>query len=241
MRSGTELHEPVRMYLPQLDFVMTTYSTENSYFTDNLDHGAEVTANSDSPSQAADTALPMGEPRDSTDDVTDLPSSTCTDAGGSGDRPPRRDAEAADHDGDGEDGGGEEASSEGDDDLDVLPPDELDEAAAQHKEDWRLATVAWPEPVDGKIVFNDTVGLFNGFMILPDGAAEVLSLWVFSTYALHACNLPFAPRVMITAPGANSGKTTLLDLLTYLVRHPEPTSDITPASLYRSLNGRKCV
>ena len=40
---------------------------------------------------------------------------------------------------------------------------------------------------------------------------------------------------------SGSGKTTLLDVLTYLVRNPEPVSDITPASLYRSLNARKCV
>ena len=46
---------------------------------------------------------------------------------------------------------------------------------------------------------------------------------------------------MITAPGANSGKTTLLDPLTYLVRHPDPTPDITSASSFRSANAKKCV
>jgi hypothetical protein len=51
----------------------------------------------------------------------------------------------------------------------------------------------------------------------------------------------FAVRVMITAPGANSGKTTLLDLLCNLVRHPDPTSDLTPASFFRSLHAKKCV
>jgi hypothetical protein len=56
---------------------------------------------------------------------------------------------------------------------------------------------------------------------------------VMMTYAVHASALRFAPRLMITAPGANSGKTTLLDLLTYLVRNPEPTSDITPVSFFR--------
>jgi hypothetical protein len=217
---------------------MTIDFTENRYFSDNLDRGVPETANSGRQPQAADTVPFTGGHPDSMDNATYLPNVPRANAGGSGDQPPMQDAETADQpdDSDGEDGG-----SEDDDDLDVLPPDELDEATAQHKEDWRLPTVAWPESVDGEEVFNDTVGIFNRRMILPDGAAEVLSLWVFTTYALHACNLPFAVRLMITAPGANSGKTTLLDLLTYLVRHPEPTSDITPASLYRSLNGRKCV
>src|SRR5438874_2152008 len=58
---------------------------------------------------------------------------------------------------------------DGDDDLDVLPSDELDEAAAQHKEDWRLPTVGWPEPVIGEEVFTETVAIFNRFMILPEG------------------------------------------------------------------------
>ncbi len=173
------------------------------------------------------------------DNVIYMPITPRADVDGGGDFPPTHDADAAelpDNDGDGENDGIEQ-----DDDLDAIPYDELDEAAAQHKEDWRRPTVAWPEPVNGEQVFNDTMDIFNRYMILPDGAAEVLSLWVFSTYALAACNLPFAVRLMITAPGANSGKTSLLDLLTFLVRYPEPTSDITPASLFRSLTARKCV
>jgi hypothetical protein len=160
---------------------------------------------------------------------------TRADAGGTGNQPPTLDADAAEQPDEGD------GDNDDDNDLDVEPYDELDEAAAQHKEDWRRPTVAWPEPVNGEQVFNDTVDIFDRFMIPPEGTPEVLSLWVFSGYALHACNLPFAVRLMITSAGANSGKTTLLDLLTHLVRHPEPVSDITPASLYRSLNARKCV
>ncbi len=169
------------------------------------------------------------------DNIIYMPITPRADAGGTGNQPPTHDADAAEQPDEGD------GDNDDDDDLDVLPYDELDEAAAQHKEDWRRPTVAWPEPVSGEQVLNDTVDIFRRFMIVPEGAAEVLSLWVFSTYALHACNLPFAVRLMITSPGANSGKTTLLDILTYLVRHPEPVSDITPASLYRSLNARKCV
>ena len=146
------------------------------------------------------------------------------------------DGDCSDGDGDGDADGTEE-----DDDLDVEPWDELDAAAAQHKEDWRRPTQPHPEPVDGKALFDGLVVVFQRFMVLPEGAAELLALWVIMTYALHACDLRFAVRIMITAPGANSGKTTLLDLLTYLVRRPDPTSDITPASFFRSLNDKKCV
>jgi hypothetical protein len=144
-------------------------------------------------------------------------------------------AEGSIEDGHGDDG------IEGDDDLDVEPWDELDEAAAGHKEDWRRPTEPWPEPVDSEALYVALVLAFHRHMILPEGAAELLALWVIMTYALHACDLRFAVRIIITAPGANSGKTTLLDLLTYLVRRPDPTSDITPASFFRSLNDRKCL
>jgi hypothetical protein len=50
---------------------------------------------------------------------------------------------------------------------------------------------------------------------------------------------PFPVALLTEEPGANSGKTTLLDFLTYLVRRPDPTSDITPASFFRSLNDKK--
>jgi hypothetical protein len=193
--------------------VMTTDSTENSYFADNLDRVAQEPANSGWQPQAAETALLMGGPPDAADNVTYLPNSPCASVVGSGGRPPTQDAEAADQpdDGHGEDGGSdnggsEYGGSEDDEDLDVLPFDELDEATAQHKEDWRLPTVAWPESVNGEDVFNDTVGIFNRFMILPEGAAEILSLWVFSTYALRACNLPFAVRLMITAQARIAAK-----------------------------------
>jgi hypothetical protein len=178
-----------------------------------------------------------------TDPVNDMghrPAMPSTEGGGSEHRPPLHNADAPDHSEE-SDGGASGVSHDNDDDLDVAPYDELDEAAAQNKEDWRIPTVAWPEVVSGEEVFNAIVRLFKRFMVLGDGAAEVLALWITGTYALHACNLLFAVRLLITSPGANSGKTTLLDLLEYLVRHPEPTCEISAASLYRALNGGKCV
>ena len=219
---------------------MTTTTTNDSNPNPDPTAAASDTTKPTGHDKTADASVRPGDtPASAADNVIYMPISPRADGGGAGDHPPTNDADAAelpDDDGDGESDGIEQ-----DDDLDVIPYDELDEAAAQHKEDWRRPTTAWPEPVDGEQVFNDTVDIFNRYMVLPEGAAEIVAAWVFSTYAVHACNLPFAIRLMITAPGANSGKTTLLDLLTYLVRHPEPTSDITPASLFRSLTARKCV
>ncbi len=207
---------------------------------------------------ATDTASATGEVADPTSntDPTDNPEPTTADnlvylpitqpvrpkaepstiAGGNGDRPPSHEiaADEGEPDDDGE--------GDGDDDaLDDEVYDELDAAAAQHIEDFRRPTKPWPEPVDGAALFAALVECFNRFMILPPGAAEVLSLWCIMSYALHACDMRFAVRLIITAPGANSGKTTLLDLLAYLVRHAEPTSEITPASFFRRANTKRTI
>jgi hypothetical protein len=137
--------------------------------------------------------------------------------------------------------GDEPVGADGQTDLDESQYDDLDEAAATHVEDFRGRTKPQREHVDGEVLFNDLVACFSRFMILPQGAPEVASLWVIHTYALHACNQRFAVRLMVTAPGANSGKTTLLDLLTHLVRNPEPTSDITPASFFRLAVGKRTM
>lgn len=119
--------------------------------------------------------------------------------------------------------------------------DDLDDTAAEAEEDFRLKTDAWPQPVDARELFLALVAIFHRFLILPNGAAELLALWVIHTYALRYCALRFSPRLMITAPGPNSGKTTLLENLAYLVRFPDPVSIITPAGFFRSLNAGKSV
>ena len=115
---------------------------------------------------------------------------------------------------------------------DVLK-DELDVLNAGEVEDFRKPTKPATEPVDGEALFAALVLTFTSHMILPEGAAEVLALWVIHSYAVHVSALPFAVRIIITAPGPDSGKTTLVELLVYLVRRPEPVSDLTDASFFR--------
>src|SRR5689334_8525153 len=114
------------------------------------------------------------------------------------------------------------------DDLNESLFDELDDAAAANVEDFRRRTKPCDEPVDGEALFAELAATFSRFVVLPPGADAVASLWVISTYAVHAANLRFSPRLMITAPGPNSGKTTMMGILANLVRYPEPTSAITP-------------
>ena len=89
----------------------------------------------------------------------------------------------------------------------------------------------WPEPVDGAEVLDALVAAFRRFLVLPDGAAEALALWVVFTHAIDASAV--APRLALLSPVPRRGKTTLLGLLIRLVRRPLPTSNVTPAVVYR--------
>ena len=89
----------------------------------------------------------------------------------------------------------------------------------------------WPEPVDGAELLKDLVATFGRYLALPEGTAETLALWVVFTHAIDASAV--APRLAILSPIPRCGKTTLLGLLMRLVRQPLPTSNITPAVVYR--------
>src|SRR5262249_27003391 len=90
---------------------------------------------------------------------------------------------------------------------------------------------AWPEPVNGVELLDALVGTFRRYLALPEGAAETLALWVIFTHAIDASTV--APRLAILSPVPRCGKTTLLALLIRLVRRSLPTSNVTPAVVYR--------
>jgi putative DNA primase/helicase len=89
----------------------------------------------------------------------------------------------------------------------------------------------WPEPIDGSQLFDELAATFRRYLALPDGAAETLALWVVFTHAIDASAV--APRLAVLSPVPRCGKTTLIGLLIRLVRRPLPTSNITPAVVYR--------
>jgi hypothetical protein len=53
--------------------------------------------------------------------------------------------------------------------------------------------------------------------------------WVHERAAIHS------PMLLVTSPEANSGKSTLLGVINFMVRRPLPTVGITAAALYRSI------
>jgi len=89
----------------------------------------------------------------------------------------------------------------------------------------------WPDVVDGPALLDDITATLKRFVVLPPYAAEAVALWI-----LHACGLEaftISPLLVVNSPTKRSGKTLLLEVISYLLVKRLFASNITPAALFR--------
>jgi hypothetical protein len=89
----------------------------------------------------------------------------------------------------------------------------------------------WNDTVNGDDLLLQLEALFNAHLTMPHGASETAALWVVFSHAHDAFQV--SPLLAVTSPEKNCGKSTLLALLSAVVRKPLPLSSITSASLFR--------
>ena len=89
----------------------------------------------------------------------------------------------------------------------------------------------WSEPVDGDALLDDIAAQVRKYLVLPSGAAEVLALWAVHAHTFEA--FYYTPRLAITAPEKQCGKTVVLDVLESLTPRSIRTENITTAVLFR--------
>ena len=95
----------------------------------------------------------------------------------------------------------------------------------------------WPEPVDGAELIAGLVEQIARYVILSEHAALAVALW---TLHAHAHDTAFhSPRLTATSPTMRCGKSTLLRTISRLVPRPLPTANITPAAMFRVVEGAK--
>jgi hypothetical protein len=95
----------------------------------------------------------------------------------------------------------------------------------------------WPECVNGADLLNAIYNAVKRYLVLPEGSAEVLALWAIHTHAFEC--FAHTPRLAITSPEKQCGKTTTLDVLGELVARPLPTSNATAAAVFRTIEMAK--
>jgi len=67
----------------------------------------------------------------------------------------------------------------------------------------------WPEPVDGTEVLDAIARRFQHYVVLPEGAADTLTLWCAHTHVFMLFQI--TPRLSICSPTQECGKTTTRD------------------------------
>jgi hypothetical protein len=89
----------------------------------------------------------------------------------------------------------------------------------------------WPEPVHGATLLAGLAVAIRRHVVLGTAEAEAVALWVIAAHAFDAWRI--FPRVFVTAPEKQCGKTTLMDVLWFLVPKPLKAGSVTAATIFR--------
>lgn len=92
----------------------------------------------------------------------------------------------------------------------------------------------WDAPVDGAMLLSEMTVTVLRYVVMEEGAAEAVALWVLHAHTLDA--FAISPRLGITSPEKRCGKTTCLDVVARLVPRPLTTANITPATIFRVID-----
>lgn len=89
------------------------------------------------------------------------------------------------------------------------------------------------EPVDGAALLSAIAEALGRYVVLTEGAADAIALWVLHTYALAVAWC--SPLLVLTSASKRCGKTLVLELLGALARRVLSTSSVSPSALYRAI------
>jgi len=98
----------------------------------------------------------------------------------------------------------------------------------------------WPEPVNGAALLNAMAHAIGRHVVMRKQGRHTSALWAVHTFLLDAFMI--SPRLAVRSPIMQCGKSTLLDILSYLVWCALPTANVTPAVLFRVIEShRPCL
>ncbi len=90
----------------------------------------------------------------------------------------------------------------------------------------------WSEPIaDASALLHELAERYSRYLVLPLGAADVMSLFTTHTYVVNA--FIQSPRLNLSSDHGGCGKTTAIDVLASLCQRPLQTESMSGAVLYR--------
>ena len=92
----------------------------------------------------------------------------------------------------------------------------------------------WPEAVDTGALILALIGRVKRHVILSDDEALAVALWILFAW-VHETAAVHSPILLVTSAEANSGKTTLISVVSFLVPRGLMTTGISEAALFRSI------
>jgi putative DNA primase/helicase len=91
----------------------------------------------------------------------------------------------------------------------------------------------WPDYVDGAELLDAIAATYCDYVVMPEGAADVLALWVVHTHAREVAVV--FPRVIFTSSEMRSGKTTALNITGNMAAQPLFSANTSAAAVYRAI------
>jgi Protein of unknown function (DUF3631) len=92
----------------------------------------------------------------------------------------------------------------------------------------------WPKPVDGGTLVRALAEHVRRHVVMTTDQATAVALWIMLTW-VHEHAAVHSPLLLATSAEANSGKSTLLGLLGFLVRRALLSVSISGPALFRSI------
>ncbi len=92
----------------------------------------------------------------------------------------------------------------------------------------------WPEKVDGEDLLDRIVGGLCRHVVMSPHAAHATALWMVHCYIFDIWH--HTPRLSISAPEKDCGKSTLLDVLSCLVPRALATANLSTATAFRAID-----
>jgi len=93
------------------------------------------------------------------------------------------------------------------------------------------AIVPAEHAVDGAVLLQTMLDIFDKHLVLPDHAAVAIALWIMRAHCDDAFSI--SPRLAILSPVKRCGKTSLLEIIAKLLPRPLSTSNVTASVIFR--------
>ena len=92
----------------------------------------------------------------------------------------------------------------------------------------------WAEPVNGAVLLDRILYELQRFVMFPKWGAEMLALWILHTFAFHLRSV--TTYVAIESPERECGKSTLLTVLSLLVKRAAVSSNISSSAFFHAID-----